>query len=419
MNTNKRKILFIDDEENILSSLKRIFHKSEFEVVFTTEPDVVFKKIKEEKFAVVVSDQRMPKMEGVEVLKNVRSLSPDTVRIMLTGYADIKSAMRAVNDGNVFRFLAKPWNEDEIRGAIAAGVRHYDLIEEHRQLTNLTRKQNAELMLFNEELEKKVEERTSEISKLNTDLKATFFTTIKLMGGLAGIFNPSIEGHTFRVAKIAGYIGKEIGLSEKEIFDIQVAAFLYNIGCIGSKVQNNEIGPPDIKLGAKIISLIPNLGKAPLFVLHQLERFDGEGYPNKLRGNKIPIGSRIITAAADYDRMLYLGDYKKASPANVLELIKSEASSKYDPDVVRGLYRYVEHHSANSEKEFELQLGLEGLQVGMIVSRAVLTKRGETLVAKDFELNEEVIEGLWQRQMNEQPIAEIFVYKSSINKLVA
>lgn len=417
MSGGKRKILFIDDEENILSSLRRVFRKEAMETYFTTDPEEAFRLVTEEEIAVIVSDQRMPTMEGVEVLKKVQALSPHTVRMMLTGYADIKSAMRAVNDGNVFRFMAKPWQEEELRNAVEAGIAQYSLLEENRRLVALTNRQNQELMQFNEDLEKRVDERTAEVKKLNGELKSAFFSTIKIMGSIGGILDPSQDGHSRRVAKIAGYIAKSLEMTERETFEVQVAAFVHNLGGLGPKRTARDPQHQqefEAKLSAKIVSLIPNIGKAPLYVLHQLERCDGQGYPDHLTTTAIPLGARIIAVASTYDRLLHLGGMKLASPLNALEEIKGKAGSAFDPRVIKCLDHYVNDYLKEAEREFEQSLGLVELQVGMIVSRPVLTKRGEVLVAKDFELNDEVLEGLWQRQLNERPIGEIYVYRTSL-----
>lgn len=410
-----RKVLFIDDEENILNSLNRIFRRDSIEARFTTDPEEAFRMVSEEEFALVVSDQRMPKIEGVEVLQRIQTISPKSVRMMLTGYADIKSAMRAVNDGNVFRFLAKPWNEQELRAAIEAGLAQYDLIEENRRLQALTTHQNKELTQFNEDLERTVAERTQEIEKLNTDLKQAFFSTIKMLGSLGGILNPSREGHSRRVAKMAGFIAKDLNMPEKDTFEVQVAAFLMSLGSLaGTAAAQGSTMPSAVKLSAKIASLIPNIGKAPFYVLHQLEHFDGHGKPDGLSAEQIPLGSRIIAAASAYDELLHLGAMNMASPTNSLDELKKESGTKFDPKVIRSLETYVTNHLIESSGEFEQSVHLMELHPNMITSRPILSKRGEVLVGKDFTLNDEVLENLWQRQMNERPIGEIFIYKSSL-----
>lgn len=411
-----RKVLFIDDEENILSSLNRIFRRDSIRAYFTTDPEEACRLVKEEEFALVVSDQRMPKMEGTELLKRIREISPRSVRIMLTGYADIKSAMRAVNDGNVFRFLAKPWNEQELRTAINAGIGQFELLEENRRLQALTAHQNKELTEFNEDLEKTVAERTEEVLRLNVDLKHAFFSAIKILGSLGGILDPTQEGHSHRVAKISGFIAKDMGMPEKDVFEVQVAAFVMNVGALANgfgKRNSYEIQPEAAKLSAKVASLIPNIGRAPIFVLHQLEKFNGSG-PGELAGEEIPLGARIIATASAYDRLLHLGELRAASPIHALDGIKEKIERNFDPAVVQSLERYVVEHLKDTALEFEQNLNLMELQPGMIVSKPVISRRGEILIAKDITLNEEVLENLWQRQMNERPIGEIYVYKNSI-----
>lgn len=116
--TDKPKILFIDDEERILRTLKMLF-RGKFEVYTTTDPEEVFARVGRERIDVIVSDQRMPKMFGAQVLARVKELSPHTMRILLTGYSDMAAAIEAVNQGEIFRYISKPWNPEDIVATVS------------------------------------------------------------------------------------------------------------------------------------------------------------------------------------------------------------------------------------------------------------------------------------------------------------
>ncbi len=160
-------ILFVDDEVNILRSLRRLFFDVEEYEIHTAEsgPEALALLEQGLRPAVVVSDQRMPGMSGAELLAEVRRRCPETVRIILTGYADIDAAIEAINKGAVFRYIAKPWNDAEFRQAIADGVRHWRLVQENKALTEQLQATNRQLAELNENLERKVAERTAELRR--------------------------------------------------------------------------------------------------------------------------------------------------------------------------------------------------------------------------------------------------------------
>jgi DNA-binding NtrC family response regulator len=133
------KILFVDDEPNILNALRRVMRSSggssgDWEVETTDDPEVALRMVERESVAVVVSDQRMPSMVGSDLLEAIRLKSPQTRRMILTGYADMSSAMDAINKGGAHRYLAKPWDDEILRQAIHEGVEQYRLAQENFRL---------------------------------------------------------------------------------------------------------------------------------------------------------------------------------------------------------------------------------------------------------------------------------------------
>lgn len=411
-------IICIDDEANVLNSLKRLFHRSNFRLTCTTNPQELFTKIGSEEFAIIVSDQRMPEMEGTEVLRQAKKLSPRSLRIMLTGYADIQAAIRAVNDGHIFRFLTKPWDEQALKAAFQEAADHYNLVREHEQLQKLTEKQNEELKTWNATLEAKVESRTTEIKNLNTELQKSFLESIRVMGSLSSVFDGKQEGHSSRVARVAGGLAKELGLAARDCFQIQVASFLHDVGTIAIRYHVNSPVTAKIeavKTSARITSLIPGLGSAPIYVLHQAERFDGAGYPNGLTGEGIPLGARIIAAANAYDELLQeFGNEEIASVRKALEGLKLMASAELDPKIVETLAQSIEKSLLTRKEQQEVTKELYELRENMVLSRPLVLPSGVVLLDAGMKLKTEIIERLWQRQVLEQSIGTVHVYANSL-----
>jgi len=166
------RILCVDDEENVLRALKRLFLEDDYEIITATSGAEGLEILEgSEPIHVVVSDYKMPEMDGIEFLKQVRERWSDTVRIVLSGYADTASVVDAVNDGHIYKFIPKPWNDYELKVTIANAVERYFLHAKNVQLTEELRSTNEELQIINDNLGKLVEERTSELMFQNQVLE--------------------------------------------------------------------------------------------------------------------------------------------------------------------------------------------------------------------------------------------------------
>jgi len=159
-NSAERLLLCVDDEGNILSSLNRLLRKDGYKILTTEHGDEGLEMLKENSVEVVISDYRMPEMTGMEFLQKVKELYPNTVRVILSGYADAGVIVEAINRGEVFRFLPKPWDDEELKVTIRQCFHHYDLMTENRNLLMQVQDQNLKLKQFNDELETIVQQRT-------------------------------------------------------------------------------------------------------------------------------------------------------------------------------------------------------------------------------------------------------------------
>lgn len=138
-------LLFVDDEPNVLKSLKRIFNEENYQIFTAESPEQALLILAREKVHLIISDHRMPGMTGAELLKQVKDKYPQTIRIMLTGFADIQSVMGAVNEGAVYKFITKPWNDEDLRLSVSLALQQYLLIQENKQLKQVAKKQQLKL----------------------------------------------------------------------------------------------------------------------------------------------------------------------------------------------------------------------------------------------------------------------------------
>jgi len=183
-------VLFLDDEENILKSINRLFLQEDFGVATTSEAELALQTIARENIKVVVSDYRMPNISGVEFLTKVKAAYPEKVRILFTGYADVEAAEEAVNVGEVFRFISKPWNGEELKDIIRKAIHHFDLVTEHRRLFEETQQKNVELEKMNQQLifmRERQKEFTSTVShELRTPLASMKMALDIVLSGSSG-----------------------------------------------------------------------------------------------------------------------------------------------------------------------------------------------------------------------------------------
>ena len=220
----EHKIAFIDDEQNVLEALKWVFKDDSYELSIFSKPSDLLNRLEIEEFAVVVADQVMPDMEGIKLLQIVKEKCPATICIIMTAHADLEIAINAMNQGNIFRFVYKPWDVVELRTVIKNAIDLYELKAEIRRLWKLTNDQNEQLRLLNSKLKIKVDEQTEEIKQTEEErkeLEAQLIQALKmeamgtLASGIAHDFNNILSG-------IVGYseVAMLVADNNKQISDI-------------------------------------------------------------------------------------------------------------------------------------------------------------------------------------------------------
>jgi len=158
------RILCVDDERNVLKAIERLFLDDDYDIITAASGDEGLNILRSvTPIQIVISDYRMPGMNGVDFFREVCEHWPDTVRIVLSGYADTAAIVSAINEGRIYRFIPKPWNDDELKVTISNAVERYILHEKNMELTEELKKKNEELQRLNDNLERLVSERTSEL----------------------------------------------------------------------------------------------------------------------------------------------------------------------------------------------------------------------------------------------------------------
>ena len=191
MNDDAHVVLCVDDEENILRSLKRLLRREGYELLTASSGKEGLSLMMENDVHLVISDQRMPEMTGTEFLARVKEGYPDVIRICLTGYADVDSITESINKGHIYKFFFKPWNDQSLKLEIRQALDQYDLIKTNKDLHNKVVEQNEILRNMNESLELLVQKRTEELENRNQALEFSHTVLENLPISIVGV---SAEG---------------------------------------------------------------------------------------------------------------------------------------------------------------------------------------------------------------------------------
>lgn len=310
------KVLFVDDEPHVLSSYQRQLGES-YNLETALGGDQALERINESgAFAVIISDQKMPDMDGIELLARVKEIAPDTVRIMLTGYADLETAIEAVNSGYIFRFLTKPCPPQTLATAIDTGIEQHRLIQSERELHTLRK------------------------------LKEAMEGIIMGFSTIVETRDPYTAGHQERVTRLSVAIAEVMGLDEDRIAALRLAAMVHDIGKI--YVPADFLNKPG-KLSDLEYSILwthPTIGRDILksvdfvwpiseIVMQHHERMDGSGYPKGLSGEDIFLEARILAVADVIDAMDSHRPYRPSlGMEKALGEIKTKRGSHFDSNVV-------------------------------------------------------------------------------------
>jgi len=370
-------VLFVDDEINILKAIQRLLRNEPLQVLCASRAQEALGLLAQHACQVVVTDQRMPEMSGVDLLSSVRERHPDIVRMMLTGYTEMTIAVDAINRGEIFRLITKPWNDEELKATIRQACDHHDLKQEIRRLNQVTREQNFKLQDMNRNLEGKVRERTKQLAEKHQELRTAYVETIKALAEAVDAKDAYTRGHSERVGVYASKLAREMGFPKEFIERVYIAGVLHDVGKIG--VRDAVITKPDRltpeeyaeimehpEVGAKILEPVSFLADIVPCVRHHHEWFDGSnrGYPHRLRGEQIPLPSRIILVADTVEAMTSDRPYRKAmSLDQVLRELTKYSGSQFDPVCVDAMLRLLDVEAEGfirKDQKFDIYAFIEG-----------------------------------------------------------
>lgn len=400
-------LLAVDDEPNILAALRRLFRPTGWRVLTAGHAEEALALLATEPVDAVLSDMRMPGMDGVQLLERVSQGWPHTARLLLTGRADLRSTIEAINRGRLQRYITKPWDDDELLLTLRQVAQIQQLEADKHALERLTQQQNDELKALNAGLEARVSQRTAELAAANERVKRHYLTSIKSFTALIELRGSAQVGHARQVADLTRRIAQAMTLGADTahdlLRDLPIAALLHDIGHIGlsdavlarpvSRLDRDELRRYRLHpvLGEQALLVSDDMqGVAPLIRAHH-ERWDGQGFPDGLRGTAIPLGARIL-ALADAFEDLRGGriDGQALSLPDARQAVLAGRGSQFDPAVVDA---FASLFSAAPPKPrgVTLRLRTAELRAGHTLAQDFVSPEGVLLLSAGQRLNDDLI----------------------------
>lgn len=408
----KGVILCVDDEAQILSSLKRLFRRAGHTTIILDSGSEALDYLEGNSVDLVISDMRMPEMDGNHFLAEVAKRWPGTVRMLLTGYSDMESTVGAINDGHIYRYIAKPWDDSDLLLSVQRALEGKRLKEDRDRLNQLTITQNSQLQELNGSLETKVMERTKALQETadklensNRQIQSAYTDSVAVFARIIGLREGDSSSHGNRIAELCELVAAEMGLDAEQRQDISFAAQLHDIGKMAmsdellqtpfetQSDEQKEIYKQHCTNGQAILMSLGPLQSAANIIRSHHERVDGLGYPDQLKGDEIPIGAMILNVANEFDDLLsgaLLGT--TMDQASAIQYLTSNIGRRFDEKVVKAFIAVYQNREQVDEISKTLILTVEDLQPGMTLAEDVYLRENVLMLRSGQQLTENFIE---------------------------
>lgn len=311
----KPKILLVDDEPNILKSISRVLQENTETILTAENGTQALDVLSENAVDLIISDYKMPGMNGLDLLNEVKVIYPDVVRIMASAYSDRDLMADAISKGEVFRFIFKPWEDDFLLSVVKQGFEKRNML-------------------------------LSEQTNVQRQLNRVSLETVMALAEAIEMKDPYTKGHCSRVRDYSILMAREYDLLDDTVFSLIYGSLLHDCGKIGISesvllfqgsldLNQRKVIERHAVLGFEITSRIDSLKTASLFIRQHHERWDGKGYPDGLKGDEAHICSRIITVADTFDAMTSDRPYRKGMPKDkAMEILNENSGTQFDPALV-------------------------------------------------------------------------------------
>lgn len=411
-------VLIIDDEPAALELLKGDLEHAGFKTAGFTDPQPALEEIRKCRFSVIMADQRMPKISGLDLLAQAREVQPAAARILITGVLQLNTVIEAINKGEVFRFIVKPWLREELLATVRNGVHRYQLVCQNEHLQRTTQAMNEQLIDLNRSLEQQVrlvDQKNQQLARLNTALERNLASSIEICVHTMQTFYPTLGNQARRVHQLCQSIAQLLPLNAEDAHLLATSAWLYDIGLIGVPRQiiklwqeePEKLNPAELALveqhpilGQELARFGGHLDKVGEIIRAHHEHFDGTGYPDQLAGGNIPWLARLLAVVVAYASC-------PLTDTDTVEKIKFDSGAAFDPEAIRAFLRA---QSITVIPRKERQVMLADLRPGMVLAKGIYTYNGLLLVPEGMQLNATFIEKVLNHNRIQPIVQSLVVY---------
>lgn len=385
MGEGKHAILLVDDDANVLKSLQRLFRQDKDITVLTAEDArSAAKLLKQEPIDLLISDERMPQVEGHKFVQYVKKNYPSIIRIILTGYADTEAMKIAVNKGEVYRYLFKPWDDNELMVTVKNALK---LAEAEQQRSEYAR----QLEELNKSLEEKVAQRTTQLEQALATIKnqrdtahSQLWATARFLDSLRALIDKESRrsNRSRQMSTKIEELGRALDFPVEVIKPAVLAAYFYKIGTLANSSSNTT--QPDreelLEKSAQLIAAVLQYPELEEAIRHSSENFDGSGGPNGLVGATIPLAARLFRIVYDYEDIQARRGFSAEEAAG---FITQHKHSLYDPDIADTLYQI-----SKGEGEVSTQrVKIGEFETGMVLAEDLYLDNGVLYLAADTKIS--------------------------------
>ena len=393
------RLLIVDDEQLVLTGLRETLTREGYHVTTASNPFAALEELKKQIFSVIISDNHMPGVTGLEFLAQAKELQPNASRILITAVLSLDTVIDAINKGEIYRFIVKPWLREELLATVKNAVQRYELIDNNTVLQSKAVVMNRELMESNRSLElqiARVAEQNESLGQLNQALAENLQHAVQLGLHVLQTFYPALGNHARRVQQVCLALADTLHLPAEKRQILEFSAWLHDIGLVAIhrdvirrwELSPDALSPDELRvvqshpiLGQDLVRFVHHLEEVGTIIRAHHERFDGRGFPDGLKGEEIPWLARLLAVAVGFAE-------SNLDEASAIEGIKQNSGSMYDPEAVRAFMRALPKSSI-SRKEREVLLA--ELQPGMVLAKGIYTPNGLLLVPEGQPLNESAI----------------------------
>jgi response regulator RpfG family c-di-GMP phosphodiesterase len=389
------EILIIDDEPVVLNALKFTLEREGFHVTACTSPLKALAILGEREFSVIISDQRMPEMMGLDFLIESRRLRPHASRILITAVLALPTIVDAINKGEIFRFVAKPWLREELVATVRNAVQRHELVTQNEALQAETQKLNVQLRDANTALEAKVidlDQQRQRLDVANRELAASYENSLELCRRILTTYDPILGGQAKALVEFAAQMAATDKFTDTERHALRTAAWLCDLGLIGMtremmrafRSKSDQLTERERGMlhshpvyGQTLAALVDPRAEVGEVVRAHHERYDGRGYPDGLAGDAIPWPARCLAVAVGY---VESGLSKSAA----IDAILARSGNDYDPEAVR-LFLKVSNLVQLPKQVREIML--HELEPGMVLANGIYSPHGLLLIGEGQALS--------------------------------